>query len=205
MGVITIVALPPRVLAWRVYRLQCGAARAGMRRGRGECAELAHLAPRAFTSGFTLDMLKNGRFLRGLGRMAGSQNVCISLSLSLRRAVLITKRGLVSVATDRNAPHSLATASERLQRWIRPAQCCTSYHVHEFSAARQAAHAPPLGRMKTAVVTPLTLLSNTLRSADSTLTMAPSLPWQSTCACDAISATHPLTSGTSPCDWRQSP
>eukprot|EP00321_Phaeocystis_globosa_P002050 CAMPEP_0118814090 /NCGR_PEP_ID=MMETSP1162-20130426/3363_1 /TAXON_ID=33656 /ORGANISM="Phaeocystis Sp, Strain CCMP2710" /LENGTH=100 /DNA_ID=CAMNT_0006743951 /DNA_START=211 /DNA_END=509 /DNA_ORIENTATION=+ len=59
--------------------------------------------------------------------------------------------------------------------------------------------------MKTAVVTPLTLLSNTLRSADSTLTTAPSLPWQSTCACDAISATHPLTSGTSPCDWRQSP
>ena len=28
---------------------------------------------RAFTTGFTLDMLKNVRFLRGLGRMAGSQ------------------------------------------------------------------------------------------------------------------------------------
>ena len=123
-------------------RLQCGAARAGVRRGRGECVELAHLAPRlhdwfyarhaekcpfsagvgtngwlamwgqtragrcgytvflrrsrnrlfgsrgltrcgsvrswrtwrrAFTTGFTLDMLKNGRFLRGLGRKAGSQ------------------------------------------------------------------------------------------------------------------------------------
>ena len=44
MGVITIVALPPRVLV--AGRLQCGAARAGMRRGRGECAELAHLEPR---------------------------------------------------------------------------------------------------------------------------------------------------------------
>ena len=30
---------------------------------------------RAFTTGFTLDMLKNVRFLRGLGRMAGSQCV----------------------------------------------------------------------------------------------------------------------------------
>ena len=39
-----LFALPPRVLV--AGRLQCGAARAGVRRGRGECAELAHLAPR---------------------------------------------------------------------------------------------------------------------------------------------------------------
>ena len=44
MGVEPLVALPPRVLV--AGRLQCGAARAGVRRGRGECAELAHLAPR---------------------------------------------------------------------------------------------------------------------------------------------------------------
>ena len=42
MGVEPLVALPPRVLV--AGRLQCGAARAGVRRGRGECAELAHLA-----------------------------------------------------------------------------------------------------------------------------------------------------------------
>ena len=44
MGVEPLIALPPRVLV--AGRLQCGAARAGVRRGRGECAELAHLAPR---------------------------------------------------------------------------------------------------------------------------------------------------------------
>ena len=36
--------LPPRVLV--AGRLQCGAARAGVSRGHGECVELAHLAPR---------------------------------------------------------------------------------------------------------------------------------------------------------------
>ena len=44
MGGEPLFALPPRVLV--AGRLQCGAARAGVRRGRGECAELAHLAPR---------------------------------------------------------------------------------------------------------------------------------------------------------------
>ena len=44
MGVEPLIALPPRVLV--AGRLQCGAARAGVRRGHGECAELAHLAPR---------------------------------------------------------------------------------------------------------------------------------------------------------------
>ena len=44
MGVEPLVALPPRVLV--AGRLQCGAARAGVRRGHGECVELAHLAPR---------------------------------------------------------------------------------------------------------------------------------------------------------------
>jgi len=42
MGVEPLIALPPRVLV--AGRLQCGAARAGVRRGHGECAELAHLA-----------------------------------------------------------------------------------------------------------------------------------------------------------------
>ena len=41
MGVILHVVLPPRVRV--VGRLQCGAARAGVCRGRGECAEQAHL------------------------------------------------------------------------------------------------------------------------------------------------------------------
>ena len=44
MGVEPLVALPPWVLV--AGRLQCGAARAGVRRGHGECVELAHLAPR---------------------------------------------------------------------------------------------------------------------------------------------------------------
>ena len=44
MGGEPLFALPPRVLV--AGRLQCGAARAGVRRGRGECVELAHLAPR---------------------------------------------------------------------------------------------------------------------------------------------------------------
>ena len=42
MGVEPLIALPPGVLV--AGRLQCGAARAGVRRGHGECAELAHLA-----------------------------------------------------------------------------------------------------------------------------------------------------------------
>eukprot|EP00964_Phaeocystis_antarctica_P068967 scaffold41821_cov37-Phaeocystis_antarctica.AAC.1 len=42
MGVEPLIALPPRVLV--AGRLQCGAARAGVRRGHGECVELAHLA-----------------------------------------------------------------------------------------------------------------------------------------------------------------
>ena len=45
MGVEPLVALPPRVVLV-AGRLQCGAARAGVRRGHGECVELAHLAPR---------------------------------------------------------------------------------------------------------------------------------------------------------------
>ena len=44
MGGEPLFALPPRVLV--AGRLQCGAARAGVRRGHGECVELAHLAPR---------------------------------------------------------------------------------------------------------------------------------------------------------------
>ena len=74
MGVITIVALPPRVLV--AGRLQCGAARAGMRRGRGECAELAHLAPRLHDWFHARHAEKRTFFLRGLGRLAGSQCGC---------------------------------------------------------------------------------------------------------------------------------
>ena len=43
-GVIPYGVLPPRVLAQGV--LQCGAARVGVRRWRGECGEQAHRAPR---------------------------------------------------------------------------------------------------------------------------------------------------------------
>ena len=65
---------------------------------------------------------------RGRARRAGAGAVFA--------CVLIMKRGLVShVATDRNEPHCLATASERLQRSRHSA---ASYHVvmHEFSATR---------------------------------------------------------------------
>ena len=67
MGVEPLVALPPWVLV--AGRLQCGAARAGVRRGRGECAELAHLARGSSKNNIAhLNMLKIGRFLvsRGL-------------------------------------------------------------------------------------------------------------------------------------------
>ena len=67
MGVEPLIALPPRVLV--AGRLQCGAARAGVRRGHEECVELAHLARAAQASYFRLDndILKTGRFLVKLG------------------------------------------------------------------------------------------------------------------------------------------
>ena len=70
MGVEPLIALPPRVLV--AGRLQCGAARAGVRRGHGECVELAHLA-RGSSKYFRLDMLKTGRFRVKLGRIRFSQ------------------------------------------------------------------------------------------------------------------------------------
>jgi len=67
MGVEPLIALPPRVLV--AGRLQCGAARAGVRRGHGECAELAHLA-RGSSKLFTLDAtcLKTGLSSSGWGK-----------------------------------------------------------------------------------------------------------------------------------------
>ena len=70
MGVEPLIALPPGVLV--AGRLQCGAARAGVHRGHGECAELAHLA-RGSSKFFRLGMLKTGRFLVGLGKIRFSQ------------------------------------------------------------------------------------------------------------------------------------
>ena len=65
MGVEPLIALPPRVLI--AGRLQCGAARAGVRRGHGECAELAHLA-RGSSSLFTARHAENGTFPREVGQ-----------------------------------------------------------------------------------------------------------------------------------------
>ena len=65
MGVEPLIALPPRVLV--AGRLQCGAARAGVRRGHGECAELAHLA-RGSSKLFTARHAENGPFSRVVGQ-----------------------------------------------------------------------------------------------------------------------------------------
>ena len=65
MGVEPLIALPPRVLV--AGRLQCGAARAGVRRGHGECAELAHLA-RGSSKLFTARHAENGPFSREVGQ-----------------------------------------------------------------------------------------------------------------------------------------
>ena len=64
MGVEPLVALPPRVLV--AGRLQCGAARAGVRRGRGECAELAHLACGS-RKNVIAQHAENGSFSREVG------------------------------------------------------------------------------------------------------------------------------------------
>ena len=61
MGVEPLVALPPRVLV--AGRLQCGAARAGVRRGHGECVWSWRTWRRALTTDFPLDMRILGRFL----------------------------------------------------------------------------------------------------------------------------------------------
>jgi len=50
----------------RSGRLQCGAARAGVRRGHGECAELAHLA-RGSSKLFTARHAENGPLSREVG------------------------------------------------------------------------------------------------------------------------------------------
>ena len=65
MGVEPLIALPPRVLV--AGRLQCGAARAGVRRGHGECVELAHLA-RASSKLLSARHAENGPFSRGVGQ-----------------------------------------------------------------------------------------------------------------------------------------
>ena len=71
MGVEPLVALPPRVLV--AGRLQCGAARAGVRRGHGECAELAHLA-RGSSKLFTARHAENGPLSRR-GRGVGENTI----------------------------------------------------------------------------------------------------------------------------------
>ena len=64
MGVEPLIALPPRVLV--AGRLQCGAARAGVRRGHGECAELAHLA-RGSSKNVIARHAENGPLSREVG------------------------------------------------------------------------------------------------------------------------------------------
>ena len=73
MGVEPLIALPPRVLV--AGRLQCGAARAGVRRGHGECVELAHLA-RGSSKLFSARHAENGPFsIVKLGKIRFSQRV----------------------------------------------------------------------------------------------------------------------------------
>ena len=64
MGVEPLIALPPRVLV--AGRLQCGAARAGVRRGHGECAVLAHLA-RGSSKNVIARHAENGPLSRDVG------------------------------------------------------------------------------------------------------------------------------------------
>jgi len=79
MGVEPLIALPPRVLV--AGRLQCGAARAGVRRGHGECAELAHLA-RGSSKLFTARHAENGPLSREVG-----ENTILAMC-HVRRGVL---------------------------------------------------------------------------------------------------------------------
>ena len=63
MGIITIVALPPRVLV--AGRLQCGVPLVRVCAAGVGSVRSWRTWRRAFTTGFTLDMLKNGRFFCG--------------------------------------------------------------------------------------------------------------------------------------------
>ena len=75
MGVEPLIALPSRVLV--AGRLQCGAARAGVRRGHGDWRVRAAWSwrtwRRALTTDFPLHMRILGRFLVKLGRIRLSQ------------------------------------------------------------------------------------------------------------------------------------
>ena len=90
MGVEPLIALPPRVLV--AGRLQCGAARAGVRRGHGECVELAHLA-RASSKLLSARHAENGPFSRGVGQNTILARACragvwqdLRFSLAVRAA-----------------------------------------------------------------------------------------------------------------------
>ena len=85
----TLRAASPRVLV--LGRLQCGAARAGVRRGHEECVELAHLARAAQASYFRLDILKTGRFLVKLGKIRFSQRVHKTIKESVRETPISLK------------------------------------------------------------------------------------------------------------------
>ena len=65
--------LPPRVLV--AGRLQCGAARAGVRRGHGECAVLAHLAPGSSKNVIARHAENGGRYLVRWGKIRFSQTL----------------------------------------------------------------------------------------------------------------------------------
>lgn len=106
MGGEPLFALPPRVLV--AGRLQCGAARAGVRRGRGECAELAHLAPRLH-DWFYARHAEKRTFSEEVGRntilamcppyLAHEIDELGVLLAVLRRAVRRVRRGTVWVPT----------------------------------------------------------------------------------------------------------
>ena len=82
MGVEPLVALPPRVLV--AGRLQCGAARAGVRRGHMASAWSWRTWRRALTTDFPLDMRILGRFLVGLGRNRLSQRAIAQTHASVK-------------------------------------------------------------------------------------------------------------------------
>ena len=110
MGVEPLIALPPRVLV--AGRLQCGAARAGVRRGHGECAELAHLA-RGSSSLFTARHAENGTFPREVG-----QNTILApcpKTIMIARPVTLEKR--FTVFLERVTAFCLSALS-RSSQWV---------------------------------------------------------------------------------------
>ena len=129
MGVILHVVLPPRVLDV-VRRLQCGATRAGVRRGRGEkdltCAKQLHpTARRAFVTVLSDDMLFFNRFCPVWRELiAGSPAMCRSTKEQVLRPLIPPKKarppfdGVASLVVDRGAGTGLGPNFWSSPAWV---------------------------------------------------------------------------------------